>query len=169
MNKKLFTLAAIIFAVALFRVLPHPPNVSPVAAMALLGGAYFTDKRMAFILPFLALILSDLIIGFHNTMIFVYIGFALTVGMGIWIQKKMTANRVATSAIGATLLFFIITNFGAWLMNGMYPMTTAGLMQAYAAGIPFLQNSLLGNLAFTSVMFGGFALLQHQFFTEKHA
>ena len=170
MNKKLLTLAAIIFGIALFRVLPHPPNVSPVAAMALFGGAYFADKRMAFILPFLALILSDLIIGFHNTMIFVYVGFALTVGIGIWMQKKITANRVAASAVGATLLFFIITNFGAWMMSsGLYSMNAAGLMQAYVAGIPFLQNSLLGNLAFTAVMFGGFALLQRQFFTEEHA
>lgn len=169
MNKKLFTLVAVIFAIALFRVLPHPPNVSPVAAMALLGGAYFTDKRMAFILPFLALILSDLIIGFHNSMIFVYAGFALTVGMGIWMQKKITANRVAAATVASTLLFFIITNFGAWMMTGMYPMNAGGLMQAYAAGIPFLQNSLLGNLAFSAVMFGGFVLMQRQFFTEEHA
>lgn len=170
MNKKLFTIAAIIFGVALFRVLPHPPNVSPVAAMALFGGAYFADKRMAFILPFAALILSDLIIGFHNTMFFVYAGFALTVGIGIWMQNKITVNRVAASAVGSTLLFFIITNFGAWMMSAAaYPMTSAGLMQAYVAGIPFLQNSLLGDLAFTTVMFGGFALLQRQFFTEEHA
>ena len=170
MNKKLLSLIVIVFGVALFRVLPHPPNVSPVAAMALFGGAYFADKRMAFILPFLALILSDLVIGFHNTMFFVYAGFALTVGIGIWMQKKITANRVAASAVGASLLFFIITNFGAWMMSsGLYPMTAAGLMQAYVAGIPFLQNSLLGDLAFTAVMFGGFALLQRQFFTEHHA
>ncbi|MCW8831386.1 MAG: hypothetical protein OQK32_07705 [Gammaproteobacteria bacterium] len=169
MNKKLFTLAAIIFGIALFRVLPHPPNVSPVAAMALFGGAYFADKRMAFILPFAALILSDLVIGFHNSMIFVYAGFALTVGMGIWMQHKITANRVAAAAVASTLLFFVITNFGAWMMNGMYPMNAGGLMQAYVAGIPFLQNSLLGNLAFTAVMFGGYALLQKQFFKAEHA
>ncbi len=169
MNKKLLSLIIIVFGIALFRVLPHPPNVSPVAAMALFGGAYFADKRMAFILPFAALILSDLIIGFHNSMIFVYAGFALTVGMGIWMQKKITVNRVAATAVASTLLFFIITNFGAWMMNGMYPMNAGGLMQAYVAGIPFLQNSLLGNLAFTAVMFGGFALLQRQFFKEHHA
>ncbi|MDT8453070.1 MAG: DUF6580 family putative transport protein [Gammaproteobacteria bacterium] len=169
MNKKLWAVAVIIFGVALFRVLPHPPNVSPVAAMALFGGAYFLDKRMAFILPFLVLILSDLILGFHNTMIFVYAGFALTVGMGIWMQKKITVNRVAASAVASTLLFFIITNLGAWMMNGLYPMTAAGLMQSYVAGLPFLQNSLLGNLAFAAVMFGGFALVQRQFFTEEHA
>ena len=169
MNKKLLSLIVIVFGIALFRVLPHPPNVSPVAAMALFGGAYFADKRMAFILPFAALILSDLIIGFHNSMIFVYAGFALTVGMGIWMQNKITANSVAATAVASTLLFFIITNFGAWMMTGMYPMNAGGLMQAYVAGIPFLQNSLLGNLGFIVAMFGGFALLQRLFFKEYHA
>lgn len=169
MNKKLLSLIVIIFGIALFRVLPHPPNVSPVAAMALFGGAYFADKRLALIIPFAALIASDLIIGFHNTMLFVYAGFALTVGIGIWMQKHITVTRVAASAVGSSLLFFVLTNFGAWMMNGLYPMNAGGLMEAYVAAIPFFQNSLLGNLAFTTVMFGGFALLQKQFFTAERA
>ena len=167
MNTKLLSLVAIIFGIALFRVLPHLPNVSPVAAMALFGGAYFADKRLALVIPFLALILSDLIIGFHNTMFFVYAGFALTVGIGMLIQKHITVSHVAASAVAASLLFFIITNLGAWMMSGLYPMTSAGLMQAYAAGIPFFQNSLLGNLVFTAVMFGGYALLQNKFSTVE--
>ncbi len=170
MNIKLITLVAIVFGIALFRVLPHPPNVSPVAAMALFSGAYFADKRMAFLLPFLALMISDLIIGFHDTMLFVYGGFALTVALGIWMQKKITVSRVAASTVAASLLFFLMTNFGAWMMHsGVYPMTATGLMQAYVAGIPFLQNSLLGNLAFAGLLFGGFALLQRQFFSQEHA
>ena len=169
MNKKLLALVAIIFGIAMFRVLPHPLNVSPVAAMALFGGAYFADKRLALIIPFAALIASDLIIGFHNTMIFVYGGFALTVGIGMWIQKRIILTHVAAAAVGSSLLFFVITNFGAWMMNGMYPMTGAGLMQAYVAAIPFFQNSLLGDLFFVAVMFGGYALLQKQFLKAEHA
>jgi len=169
MNKKLLSLVVTIFGIALFRVLPHPPNVSPVAAMALFGGAFFADKRLALIIPFAALIASDLIIGFHNTMIFVYAGFALTVGIGMMISKHIKLNHVAAAAVGASMLFFLITNFGAWMMNGLYPMTADGLMQAYVAAIPFFQNSLLGNLAFTTVMFGGYVLLQKQFFKAEHA
>ena len=163
MRTKLLTLSAIIFAIALFRILPHLPNVSPVAAMALFGGAYFADKRLAFIVPFLALLLSDLIIGFHSTMIFVYAGFALTVCIGIWIQKNITVTNVIASTVGASVLFFLLTNFGAWMTWSMYPMTMSGLMQAYVAGIPFFQNSLLGNLVFSGVMFGGYALLQSRY------
>ena len=168
MRAKIITLVAIIFGIAMFRLLPHPPNVSPVAAMALFGGATFADKRMAFIVPFLALLLSDLIIGLHDTMLFVYAGFAVTVFIGIKIQKSITLSHVAASAVGASVLFFLLTNLGAWATSGLYPFSMNGLMQAYAAGIPFFQNSLLGNLVFTAVLFGGFALLRNRFFSLRH-
>ncbi len=160
MNSRLFTLSLIIFAIAMFRLLPHPPNVSPVAAMALFGGAYFSDKRVAFLVPFLALLLSDLLLGLHDTMVYVYAGFALTVVIGFWISKNLNISRIALAAVGSSVLFFMITNFGAWFTSGLYPMTVDGLMQAYIAAIPFFQNSLLGNLVFTALLFGGYAALQ---------
>jgi hypothetical protein len=160
MSSRLITLSLIIFAIAMFRLLPHPPNVSPVAAMALFGGAYFSDKRVAFLVPFLALLLSDLLIGLHDTMIYVYAGFALTVVIGFWIRKKLNFSRIAFAVIISSLLFFAVTNFGAWFTSGLYPMTMDGLLQAYIAAIPFFQNSLLGNMVFATLLFGGFALLQ---------
>lgn len=160
MNTRSITLVLIILAVAVFRILPHPPNVSPIAAMALFGGAYLADKRLAFLVPFLALLLSDLILGLHDTMLYVYGGFALTVVIGFWIQKQVNVGRVVVATIGASFLFFLLTNFGVWFTSGLYPMTPDGLMQAYIAGIPFFQNSLLGNLVFTALLFGGFAALQ---------
>jgi hypothetical protein len=128
--------------------------------MALFGGAYFSDKRVAFLVPFLALLLSDFLIGLHDTMIYVYAGFALTVVIGFWIRQKLNVSRIAFAVIVSSLLFFVISNFGAWLSSGLYPMTTDGLMQAYIAAIPFFQNSLLGNMVFATLLFGGFALLQ---------
>ena len=160
MNTRLITLISIIFAIALFRLLPHPPNVSPVAAMALFGGACFSDRRVAFLVPFLALLLSDLLLGLHDTMVYVYAGFALTVVIGIWVGSKLNAGRIITAILASSLLFFLITNFGAWATSGLYPLTAEGLVQAYVAGLPFLQNSLVGNAAFTALLFGGYALLQ---------
>lgn len=160
MRAKLITITAIIFALALFRLLPHWPNVSPIAAMALFGGAYFADKRMALLVPFAALFLSDLILGLHGTMIFVYAGFALTVAIGFLLHNRVTVTNTAFAAVAASVLFFLTTNFGAWLTSGLYAKTAAGLMQAYVAGIPFFQNSLLGNLIYTAVIFGGYYLLQ---------
>jgi len=163
MRTRLITLSIIVFSIALFRLLPHPPNVSPVAAMALFGGVYFTDRRLAFVLPFAALLLSDLLIGLHDTMPFVYAGFALTVLIGFYIRSKLSATRIAAATVFSSALFFALTNFGVWLTSGIYPATASGLMQAWVAGIPFLQNSLLGNLVFTALMFGGFALLQQRY------
>jgi hypothetical protein len=163
MRTRIITLSIIVFSIALFRLLPHPPNVSPVAAMALFGGVYFADRRIAFLLPFAALLLSDLLIGLHDTMLYVYAGFALTVMIGFYIRSKLSATRIVAAAVFSSALFFGFTNFGVWLTSGMYPATASGLMQAYVAGIPFLQNSLLGNLAFTALMFGGFALLQQRY------
>jgi len=161
MKTKSITLIFIVFALAAFRLLPHLPNVSPVAAMALFGGAYFADKRLALIVPFVALLFTDFILGLHNTMIFVYAGFALTVATGCWLQSRVTAVNVLAAALFSSLVFFVLTNFGAWLFTGLYAPTLEGLMQAYVAAIPFFQNSLLGNLVFTAVIFGAYELLKN--------
>jgi len=157
---QLITISVIIFVLAIFRLLPHLPNVSPVAAMALFGGAYFADKRMAFIVPFVALFLSDLVLGLHNSMIFVYAGFALTVAIGFLLKNRMTMTNTIFAMVVSSVLFFLLTNFGAWMTSGLYVKSAEGLMQAYVAGIPFFQNSLLGNLVFAAVIFGGYHLLQ---------
>ena len=159
-NKQLITITSIIFLLALFRLLPHWPNVSPVAAMALFGGAYFADKRLAFIVPFAALFLSDLVLGLHNSMIFVYAGFALTVVIGFLLKDRVNITNTTFAVVASSGLFFLLTNFGAWITSALYVKSAAGLMQAYVAGIPFLQNSLLGNVVYAAVIFGGYSLLQ---------
>lgn len=160
LSQQLITVASIISVLAIFRLLPHWPNVSPVAAMALFGGAYFVDKRVAFIVPFIALFLSDLFLGLHNTMIFVYAGFAITVAIGSALKNRVTMTNTLFAAVAASVVFFLLTNFGSWLMSGIYAKSASGLMQAYAAGIPFFQNSLLGNLVYAAIIFGGYSLLQ---------
>ena len=160
LSQQLITVSAIIALLALFRLLPHWPNVSPVAAMALFAGTYYADKRVAFIVPFLALFLSDLFLGLHNTMIFVYAGFAVTVMIGFVLKNRVTITNTAFAAISASVIFFLITNFGSWLSSGLYAKTSTGLMQAYAAGVPFFQNSLLGNLVYSAIIFGAYYWLQ---------
>jgi hypothetical protein len=160
LNRQLVTISTIVFALALFRLLPHWPNVSPVAAMALFGGAYFADKRLAFIIPFVALFISDLVLGLHNSMIFVYAGFALTVAIGFLLKDRVNITNTAFAVVASSVLFFLLTNFGAWMTSGLYAKSAAGLMQAYVAGIPFFQNSLLGNVVYAAVIFAGYQFLQ---------
>ncbi len=159
MNHKILWLFATIILLAMFRLTQWIPNVSPIAAMALFAGAKFSDKKLAFIVPFLALFLSDMVLGFHNTMLFVYGAFALTVLIGIKIRQRQGALIIALSALGSSLLFFFITNAGAWMMYDTYATGIQGLLESYIAGIPFYRLTLVGDLFFTAILFGGYHLL----------
>jgi hypothetical protein len=152
-------LAAILVAAAL-RLVPHWPNFTPIGAMALFGGAYFGRRVLAFAAPLGALLVSDLILGFHAGMPFVYGSVALIVLLGWAIARRITPVTVAAAAVASSVLFFAVTNFGTWLSSGMYPPTRAGLTACYVAAIPFFQNTLAGDLAFSALLFGGFALLE---------
>ncbi len=150
-----------VFAAAFVRLLPHPPNFAPIAAMALFGGAYFKKKSFAFIIPLLAMFLTDAIIGFYSYAWMVYISFALIVVLGIVMLKKVSVKNVIIASLTASVSFFIITNFGVWALGTLYPKTPAGLMESYIAAIPFLQNSLIGDLFFSGVMFGVYEIVKH--------
>jgi hypothetical protein len=162
MNPRTAILISIILAAALFRLFHLVPNVSPIAAMALFAGAQFADRRMALLVPLAAMALSDLVLGLHGTLPFVYAAFALTVLMGGMLRDRVRALPVLGTAVAASLLFFGLTNLGVWLTWDLYPLTLEGLMQAYAAGLPFYRNTLAGDLLFTGALFGGFALAQQR-------
>ena len=156
-------LALMILAAAASRLVPHPPNVASITAVALFGGAYLTDKRLALIVPLAALLLSDLILGFYRHMEIVYASFLLVVCLGFWLQRKRSALRIAGATLAASVVFFVVTNFGVWAFESLYPKTAAGLVACYVAAIPFFQNTLVGDALYTAVLFGGFALAEKLF------
>lgn len=143
-----------VFAAAFVRLIPHPPNFAPIAAMALFGGAYFNKKSFAFAVPLAAMFLTDSIIGFHSGMWIVYLSFALIVVIGMLILKKVSVKNVVLASVTASISFFIITNFGVWAFGTMYPKNIAGLIECYVAAIPFIHNTLIGDLFFSGIMFG---------------
>ncbi|QMU62430.1 MAG: hypothetical protein GKR92_12260 [Gammaproteobacteria bacterium] len=147
-------LIAIVLVLAFSRLVPHPPNAVPIAAMALFAGAFFSNRALAFMVPLAAMILSDLVIGFHSTVWYVYAGIAATVLIGS-ILNHVTVFRVGVAAVVASIVFYLITNFGSWLHHEMYTQNLSGLLQSYAAGLPFLRNSLAANLIFTYLIFFG--------------
>lgn len=155
-NKKQLVVILFIAVAALFRLLPHLPNATPIAAMALFSGVYFTNKKYAFIIPLLAMFLSDLFLGFSLITLFVYAAFILVGYIGI-ISKKMNVKTILISSIS----FFIITNFGVWLIG--YPKTLNGLLECYTLAIPFFRNSLIGDFFFAGVMYYVF-----QFVSNRH-
>lgn len=165
---RFFAVLGIIFSAAAMRLLPHPPNMTPIAAMALFGGVYFTNRRTAFLVPLAVMYLSDLVLGFfvynfgwfHLLMPFVYVSFAVTVFLGLLIRRRLNLLMVSGAALTSSVLFFIVTNFGVWLTGNLYPKTLAGLGSCYIAAIQFFRNELVGNAFYTLVLFGGFALAQ---------
>jgi hypothetical protein len=152
-------LSAILVATAL-RLLPHPPNFTPIGAMALFSGAYLGKRWLAFVAPLAAMLLSDAVLGFHSGMAFVYASVALIVLIGGIALTRKSVLRIGGAAVASSVLFFVVTNFGTWALSGMYPRTLSGLAACYVAAIPFFQNTLAGDLFYSGVLFGGFALLE---------
>jgi hypothetical protein len=162
-NPRLTTLVMMIMAAAATRLIPHPPNLTSVTAVALFGGAYFSNRTLAFVAPLLALLVSDFILGFYPHMEVPYLSFVLIVCIGFQLQQRRTAPRIAGAALVSALVFFIVTNFGVWAFDSLYPKTFPGLVACYVAAIPFFRNMLLGDLIYTAILFGGFRLLESCF------
>lgn len=160
--KRLITPAIFILIGAVARLVPHAPNFAPIGAMALFGGAYLSRKQ-AFTLPILAMIVSDFFIGFDNIpmRITVYGSFLVMVAIGIWIKKRVSLGRVFVSSLAASTLFFVTTNFAVWAIGTMYPHSLAGLFQSYFFAIPFFGNTLLGDLIYSGLFFGGYEFLRN--------
>ena len=162
-NKKTMILIGIILLAAFTRLIPHWPNFTAIGAVALFSGAYFDKKYLAFVLPFAALFITDLILGLHSTMWAVYISFALIVVIGFNLRQQRKPLNFGLSAVSASVLFFIITNFAVWLSSPMYPPTIAGLGESYVLAIPFFHYTLLGDLFYVGVIFGIFELAKVKF------
>jgi len=159
MNKLI--IPAIIVCAAFTRLIPHPPNFTPIIAMGLFGGAYLKDRRLVFLIPLIAMIIADVFLGFHGTMIWVY-GSLITISMlGILLKNRATLKNCAIAALGGSLLFFLITNFGVWFVSGFYERSIAGLITCYIMALPFFHNTLAGSVVYSTILFGGYAGLKN--------
>jgi len=159
---RMLTITALIAAAAGARLLPHPWNFTPIGAMALFAGAQIRDWRLALAMPLAAMALADAFIGPDGWLVtaLVYGCFAATVGLGMLMRARVSVLSVATLSIVSAIMFFLVTNFGAWAAYSFYPKTLEGLGTCYIAAIPFFGGTLAGNLCYALVLFGGFALLE---------
>lgn len=155
------------------------PNFSALESLALFGGAYIAMKYLAILIPLAAMFLSDLVINntiarpffpdheglviFSDYMIWNTIAIILIVMLGRLFLKKMNLLNGVLGILGATAIFWIISNIGAWLSSGLFPLTFAGMIENFVFAIPFLKNSLLGNFAFGILLFGSFELLTRSY------
>lgn len=176
MKRNIFALSFLILLSIAFRFVPHGYNFSPIGGMALLSGAYFTKKHLAFIVPIVLLFASDFLLNnlfyssffpeaasktvfFSDFMLFTYGSIILMILFGMNFLKKITGPRLIGGALFSSIVFFLITNFGVWAGSLTYPQSLAGLGACYIAGLPFLTGNLIGNLVFTFILFGAYELL----------
>lgn len=167
-------LTAMIVLAALSRLLPHPPNFSPIEAIALFGGTYFAQRSWAVIVPLLAMLLSDIALGVVQGGIYaqhflsapfiaVYVCIALSVVLGFGLRSRVNSLRVVGYSLAGSVLFFLVTNAAVWATAADIAQTPAcyrGLAPCYIAGLPFFQWTVLGTLFYSALLFGGFALLR---------
>ena len=169
------TLCLLLLMAALSRLIPHPPNFSPIGAMSLFGAAYFSRKHFAILLPIAAMWIRDLIINnvvyaeYFDGFVFFYQGFYWTYSAfiviaiaGFLMLKRIKVQNIIAASLLASLLFFLISNFGVWASGTMYPKSLEGLMACYAAGLPFLKNTLAGDLVYSGVLFGAFEYAKYK-------
>lgn len=163
MQKIRFTmLAALVVGAAASRLIPHPPNFTPIAALALFGGATFSDKRIAVLLPLAAMALSDVILGFSWMTPVIYASFVLITCLGFLLRRQSGAARIAGASVAGAVLFFVVTNAAVWLGGGLYPKTLEGLGACYIAALPFFGNTLGSDLLYTALLFGVVALAEQR-------
>ncbi len=158
---KFLLITAMIIAAVVSRFILHPPNFTPISAITLFGGAYYSDKKLSFIIPLLAMFLSDLYLGIHNFVPFVYISFAIIVFLSFQLREKKSPLKIGASVVSGSIVFFIVTNFAVWFVGNYYPKTFEGLITSNIAAIPFFKNSLLGDLVYTTLLFGSFELIKN--------
>ncbi len=152
----LFIAFTLIALAVVSRVMPHPANFAPIAAVALFGGAIL-PRKLAIAVPLSAMIISDLFIGLHPLITFTWGTFALIALLSSAKFKQITPLAVLGSSAGASVLFYIVTNFGVWAEGRLYAQTFSGLVQCYYNALPFFRNTLLGDAIFTGVLFGLYA------------
>ena len=154
----------IVLASAALRILPHPINFAPIGALALFGGAYFSSKRAAVVVPLLSLLAGDFFVGFHRLLFYVYASFLVSVFIGFWLRPKKSVTRIGTATLAGAMQFFLVTNFAVWVTStGSYPKNWGGLVTCYIAGVPYFWNTLAGDAFYVGLLFGAMALAEKRF------
>lgn len=171
MKTRTFVILGAVLLACFSRVIQHW-NFAPMTAMALFAAATLTDRRLGVFVPLLSLFASDLCIealhrygvmptwGIYEGMWATYLATFLIALMGLALRKHRNAPNIAGATLAGSLVFFIVSNFGAWLPGTLYPLTLRGLITCYVAGIPFFERSLLGDAVYATMLFGGFALVE---------
>ncbi|MEK7495305.1 MAG: DUF6580 family putative transport protein [Patescibacteria group bacterium] len=163
-SKSWVAILAIILLAIFARLIPHAPNFAPIGGLALFFGSNFKNK-IALLIPLVAMLISDIFLGFHSTIPYVYVSFIIIALIGSLIKNNKWQSLLLAS-LTSSVLFFLITNFGVWVSFNMYPKTINGLMQSYVMGLPFFRNTVLSDLFYSFSFFYGYRFLSNFVFNK---
>ena len=163
-TKSWISIFTIVILAVVTRLIPHAPNFAPIGGLALFSGSHF-KKKIALAIPLIAMFLSDIFLGFHKTIPYVFLSFIIIALIGGLIKSNKWQSLLSASLI-SSVLFFLITNFGVWANGSMYQKNLNGLMQSYAFGIPFFRNTLISDLFYTFSFFYGYRFLSNFVFKK---
>jgi hypothetical protein len=168
-------ISAIILLVAMSRLIPHPANFAPIGGMALFGAAYYSKRYWVFVIPIVSMWLADLVLNnvvyaryfdhfvwFYQGFYWTYVAFILIGLIGFLTLKKIRIQNLILASLSASIVFFLLSNFGVWASTNMYPKNISGLIACYTAGLPFFKNTIMGDLVYTGVLFGAFEFAQRR-------
>ena len=149
MNNKFFYLLFFGVILALSRIIPHPPNFTPILASAIMAPMLIKERWFGIAIPIVAMFISDVIIGFYSYQLVIYSSI-----LAIALVAPMRKNYINLSimAIGGSVWFFITTNFAEWMIWDYYPKTIEGLITCYTLAIPFFKNTLISTCLFTGLL-----------------
>ena len=162
--KSKVSIFAIILLAVVTRLIPHAPNFAPIGGLALFSGANFKNKT-ALLIPLSAMFISDIFLGFHKTVPFVYLSFIIIALIGGLIKTNKWQSLLKASLI-SSVLFFLITNFGVWATGSMYQKNLSGLIQSYVMGLPFFRNTIISDLFYSFSFFYGYRFLSNFVFKK---
>ena len=169
-RKKYLIIAVLILFAVITRLMPHPANFTAIGALALFSGAVIADKRFAFLIPIAAMLAGDAIIGFHSSMIPVYLSFAITVFIGIKMIRQINLLTVPAASLLASIIFFLITNLPFWYADiSLYPLTLKGTLESYTAAIPFFANQVAGDMFYCATLFGAYSIVKQRYFSSVNS
>jgi hypothetical protein len=140
---------SLILILAFSRLIPHPPNFTPIIATALMSGFLLKNKHLSLIVVLISMVISDLIIGFYSSYFFVYFSLILIILIFSKFIKKVNFKNLFVLSISSSLLFFVVTNFGVWMMGDLYDKNLNGLALCYILAIPYFTNTLLSTIFFS--------------------
>ena len=153
---KMYNVIIFIILCVFIRLSPHPWNFTPILSIALLTGAYFKDNR-SFVIPLSIILISDFYIGNFSMSFWVYGSYLLIFLLGKKYLTDISYNNIIVSSFLGSLIFFIITNFGTWIIG--YPKTIQGIISCFTLALPFYKNTLLSSLFYSSILFAIYEII----------